>query len=216
MVAPVVRRILAPSGNALGVDDHVAFLKSLFANRPGFEQGTRRLLSHCRNVEPNATWERMESLDFQRDAANFGAWISRNLPAEQLGSGSLRAFHFGLSEDGGSIQIDGTAEYDETGVENSWVCNSVFRSAEDWTDSTVLSSIQMISEECDGAVPILLYMLCVGYVGLLIQHWIPHAFWPAAGRKAPVAVGFLDGDSYLVHSSSPIRTCAARVPPGPL
>ncbi len=184
------------------MDAHVAFLRSLFTDRPEFETGVRRLFSHCRSIEPKTTWEQMESLDFQKDAADFAAWVSRNLPAQQLGLASLRAFHFGLSEDGGSIQIDGSAEYDENDVECSWVFNSVFRSTEERTDSTVLSSIQTISEECDGAVPILLYVLCLGYVGLLIQHWIPPAFWSAVGGKAPVAVGFLDGDSYIVMSGS--------------
>lgn len=101
------------------------------------------------------------------------------------------AFQLGISEDGGSIQIDGTAEYDEADIQCNWVCSSVFHSSEDWTDSTVLSSFQTISETYHGAIPVLLYVLCLGYVGLLI----PHSSWSAQGRQTPDAVGFLDGGS---------------------
>lgn len=180
------------------MDEQVAFLRGFFADRPDFETGVRRLLTYCRSFEPDAPWGEVEALDFGKDQASFNAWASRNLP-EKDGYDPILAFYFGLSDDGGSIPMDGTEEYDESDdTFFEWACASVFESADDWGDSEVVGKFQTVSEAFDSDGPDLHYVLCLGYVGLLIQQWAPRALWVKSKREMPVAVGFNSGDAYVV------------------
>lgn len=188
------------SNGANRVNEHGEFLKELFAAKPEFDDGVRWLISYCRSIVPAARWALIESLDFFADSEGFAAWVSRNAP-NPVASALIRALHFALSEEGDAIQMDGAHSFDLADTECGWASEVVYRSTEDWADSAALHAFQTISEQSDGSVPILLYVLCLGYVGLLIQHRAPAALWDGGHvRRVPIAVGFLDGDSYVVLS----------------
>ena len=179
------------------MDEHVEFLVRLFASKPKFHNGLSELIAYCRSIQSTAPWKLLERVDIEADSDSFARWLRRKSPRPE-GTDTIRAFYFGLSEDGVALHLDGAADFDAADDTYEWACSYVYRSPEDWSGSEVLGAFAHISEVSDGSVPILLYLLCLGYSGLLIQRHVPEVLWGIAEPAKPVAVGFDDGDTYMV------------------
>jgi hypothetical protein len=179
------------------MDEHVAYLRRLFVSGSEFEAGVRDLIAYCQSIAPEAPWNILDDVDYNADSQAFGGWIGRNVPAGSVPD-AVKAYYFGLSEDGTSVHLDGCAKYDGADETCEWACSWVYRPDEDWADSEALDAFSRISEAADGDIPILLYLLCLGFAGLLAQTRAPGTLWRAAETQRPVAVGFDAGDAYVV------------------
>ena len=172
------------------LDVHVSYLRTFLASKWEYMAGVKDLLAYGRSVAPDAPWSALDGLDLKREARSFEVWISSHLDAANSAEG-VRGFYFGVSEDGTAVHLDGTPEFDAGDQDGDWACSWVFRSDDDWAESLALEGFAEISEKADGDIPVLLYVLCLGFVGLLVQRH-------AAGLNQPVAVGFDDGDVYVL------------------
>jgi hypothetical protein len=170
------------------LEAHVEFLRVFFASRWEYGAGVKELLRYGQSVAPGAPWGELDRLDVKREARSFELWLEGNRPVDVAG---IRAFYFGIAEDGGAVHLDGTADFDPADEACDWACEYVFRSEEDWGDSLALQTFGVISEKADGELPVLLYVLCLGFVGLLVQRH-------GKALAGPVAVGFDDGDAYVL------------------
>jgi hypothetical protein len=184
------------------MDEHVVYLRRLFASRSEFESAVLDLFAYCRTIAPAAPWDILQGVDFDADSQAFGGWIGRSVPAGTT-PGAVQAYYFGISEDGTSVHLDGCAEYNGMDESCEWVGSWVYRPDEDWVDSKTLEAFSLISEAADGGVPILLYLLCLGFVGLMTKRHVPATLWQLANTELPVAVGFDDGDAYVVLRPKP-------------
>lgn len=169
---------------------HVSYLKTFFASKWEYMAGVKDLLSYGRSVAPGAPWSVLDGLDLKREARSFEAWITSHVGAANSAEG-VKGFYFGISEDGTTVHLDGTPEFDAEDEGGDWACSWVFRSDDDWAESLALEGFAEISEQADVDVPVLLYVLCLGFVGLLVQRH-------AVGLNRPLAVGFDDGDVYVL------------------
>jgi hypothetical protein len=184
------------------MDEHVGYLRRLFASSSEFEVSVNDLITYCRTIDPVAHWDLLQDLNWDAEARAFGAWLERSAPEEPVSSG-VQAYYFGLSDDGTSVHLDGCAEFDATDESCDWACSWVYRPEEDWTDSTALDTFSSISEATDDGVPILPYLLCLGFAGLLAKRYVRTTLWRAEGAQRPVAVGFDSGDAYIVLRPEP-------------
>ena len=172
------------------MDEHIAFLKEYLASDWGLEDGVRMLVAYCRLVEPKAPWELVEALDLARESRSFEVWLEGNLPPAGAKAG-IAAYYFGLAEDGTTVHLDGCGAFDASDEDCDWACEWVYRTEDDWTDSRGLDAFAAISEAADGEEPILLYLLGLGYLALMVRRH---------GKQLgkPVAIGFDDGDAYVL------------------
>lgn len=177
------------------MDEHVEFLRRLFDSASEFQDGVRDLVRYCRSIDPSAPWSLLKNLDLEAEAESFGNWIVRNPPTGPFAEG-IRAYYFGLSDDGTSVHLDGTCDFDPSDAACGWAASCAFRSDEDWTASDTLDAFSTLSEHRD---PALGYLLCLGFTGLLIQKMIPNVLWRISAPR-PVAVGYYSGDGYMVMS----------------
>lgn len=166
------------------MEAHVLFLRSFLAEAGHLD----RLIEYCRAVVPSAEWSLVEGIDLDRERRSFAAWLESNLPPSDTG---IKAYYFGLSEAGDVVHLDGTDQFDAADETCDWACSWVYRSEEDWMDSQALQAFATISEQSDGDIPVLLYLLGLGYLGLMVRPFV-------AKLGRPVAVGFDDGDAYLI------------------
>jgi hypothetical protein len=179
------------------MDEHVTYLRRLFASGYEFEAAVSDLTAYCQSIAPAAPWSILDGLGYDADSQAFATWLGRNVPEGSLPA-AVQAYYFGLSEDGMAVHLDGCAEYDEADETCEWACSWAYRPDEDWTNSRALDAFSRISEAADGGVPILQYLLCLGFVGLLAKTHVAGKLWRAADTQQPVAVGFDDGDAYMV------------------
>lgn len=172
------------------MEEHAVFLKTLLDAQPEFTSGLRQLLDYCRSVNPSAPWHELEQVDFDADADAFRSWLDESAP-DRIEAQPVRAYYLGLPDDGAELHLDGTPTFEPEDDTCDWACSFIYRAEDEWTSSQALFAFASISEQADDEIPALLYLLCLGYTGLLAQL---HA--PAILRK-PVAVGFDDGDAFV-------------------
>lgn len=168
--------------------DPVEVLERLFNAHYTVEEGWASLIEAVRPHYPAARWDLLDGIDLKREQRSFDAWLEDNLPAER---NSIAAWYFGLAEEGAMAHLDGCGTFDAEDPSCDWACDYAWRSDDDWADSIGLARIVEISEEASEEVPVLLYTLALGYLGLFAAG--------AAGDLAlPVAVGFDDGDAFVL------------------
>lgn len=146
-------------------------------------------MDHCRSLSPDAAWHELDAVDFEGDAAAFRRWLSACAPER---TEDIAAYYLGISDDGAEVHFDGTPTFDASDEACDWACDYIHRGEEEWTSSQALFAFASISEQAEEEVPVLLYLLCLGYVGLLVQTYAPGIL----GK--PAAVGFDDGDAFVV------------------
>ncbi len=171
------------------VEHHAAFLRTLFQSSPDLDSGLRQILDRCRQLAPDAAWHELDAVDFEADAAAFQRWLADCAPEQ---TGDIAAYYLGISDDGAEVHFDGTPTFDASDDTCDWACDYVYRGEEEWTSSQALFAFASISEQAEEEVPVLLYLLCLGYLGLLVQAYAPGIL----GK--PTAVGFDDGDAFVV------------------
>jgi hypothetical protein len=182
------------------VEELVDFLRGFFSERRSFEVRVSDLIAYCQTLSPHASWERLSNVDFEVDQFGFEEWLRVACP-DSLQADSFRAFYLGIAEGGEAVRLAGCSDYNEADPNCEWACSANWHSLRVWSQSRVLDAFATISEESDRGIPKLLYVLALGYVGLLAQ---ASRSWVVVGQidmRMPVAVGFDDGDAYLVLPS---------------
>lgn len=172
------------------LEKHAAWLREFLDAKWPLEQGWEELMRHCRGIAPEAPWELVQEVDLKREVSSFQSWLRESTPGPEESKG-IAAYYFGVSEDGASVHLDGTSEFDPLDATCDWACDFVYRNEEDWDGSRGLAVIGALSQTADGDVPVLLYLLGLGYVGMLVTNY-------GRGLGRPLAVGFDDGDAYVL------------------
>jgi hypothetical protein len=171
--------------------------------------GMGQWLDYCDEVAPecNSLWNRLRSLNYDRDVENLTKWLRRLLrmepPPDDI-NGLWFGLHNPVLDDGEpscQMYMGGSSGFDPSSSSNEWVCQLSWLPEGRYSPSEVLRELYRPVESVTANRVSYLGepFLCHGYLAFVVSHWCNGPMRASLLGKAPVravVIGHDSGDFY--------------------
>ena len=172
------------------------------------DDGMASLIDFCAEHEKWRGWNALRKLEFSTDRSRLSRWL-KGLLTKAPPPKPIKAYWFGLFNpivDGKTtcgIYVAGASAFDPEDDTFEWACDPAYFPDGRYAQSQVLGEIYQSVAKKAGGASYGEYVLCLGYVGLVVKHLAikfgPET-WLGAARSRALAVGFDSGDGVLLGS----------------